>query len=75
MIGSPGSGKTMIARRLPTILPLMTFEEALEVTKFTVLPALCPQILLLSPKDLSEPAPYDIKRRPDRRRKIPKPAK
>jgi len=33
MIGSPGSGKTMIARRLPTILPLMTFEEALEVTK------------------------------------------
>lgn len=33
MIGSPGSGKTMMARRLPTILPDMTFEEALEVTK------------------------------------------
>lgn len=33
MIGSPGCGKTMIARRLPTILPAMTFEEALEVTK------------------------------------------
>ncbi|TYQ13149.1 UNVERIFIED_CONTAM: magnesium chelatase family protein [Acetivibrio alkalicellulosi] len=33
MIGSPGCGKTMIARRLPTILPSMTFEEALEVTK------------------------------------------
>lgn len=33
MIGSPGCGKTMIARRLPTILPYMTFEEALEVTK------------------------------------------
>ncbi|MEN2776560.1 YifB family Mg chelatase-like AAA ATPase [Acetivibrio clariflavus] len=33
MIGSPGSGKTMLARRLPTILPAMTFEEALEVTK------------------------------------------
>ena len=33
MIGSPGSGKTMAARRLPTILPDMTFEEALEVTK------------------------------------------
>lgn len=33
MIGSPGCGKTMIAKRLPTILPYMTFEEALEVTK------------------------------------------
>jgi len=33
MIGSPGCGKTMIARRLPTILPSLTFEEALEVTK------------------------------------------
>ena len=33
MIGPPGSGKTMLARRLPTILPDMTFEEALEVTK------------------------------------------
>ena len=33
MIGSPGSGKTMLARRLPTILPDLTFEESLEVTK------------------------------------------
>ncbi len=33
LIGSPGSGKTMMARRLPTILPDMSFEEALEVTK------------------------------------------
>lgn len=33
MIGSPGCGKTMIAKRLPTILPFMTFEEALDVTK------------------------------------------
>lgn len=33
MIGSPGCGKTMLARRLPTILPSMTFDEALEVTK------------------------------------------
>jgi magnesium chelatase family protein len=33
MIGPPGSGKTMLARRLPTILPDLTLNEALETTK------------------------------------------
>jgi len=33
MIGPPGSGKTMLARRMPTILPDITIEEALETTK------------------------------------------
>jgi magnesium chelatase family protein len=33
MIGPPGSGKTMIARRLPTILPPLTLQESLEITR------------------------------------------
>ena len=33
MIGSPGTGKTMLAKRVPSILPPMTLEEALETTK------------------------------------------
>ena len=33
MIGSPGAGKTMLARRIPSILPPMSVEEALEVSK------------------------------------------
>lgn len=33
MIGPPGSGKTMLAKRIPSILPALTFEEALDVTR------------------------------------------
>jgi magnesium chelatase family protein len=32
-VGPPGSGKTMLAKRLPTLLPPLAFEETLEVCK------------------------------------------
>lgn len=42
MIGLPGSGKTMLAKRVPSILPPMTLEEALETTKIHSIAGLMP---------------------------------
>ncbi len=42
LIGPPGSGKTMLARRVPSILPPMSLEEALEVTKLYSVSGLLP---------------------------------
>ncbi|MFP3898219.1 MAG: YifB family Mg chelatase-like AAA ATPase [Dehalococcoidia bacterium] len=43
MCGPPGSGKTMLARSLPSILPLLTMEEAIEVTKIYSVSGMLPQ--------------------------------
>ncbi len=43
MIGPPGSGKTMLAKRFPSILPLMTIEEAIETTKIHSISGLLPE--------------------------------
>jgi magnesium chelatase family protein len=43
LIGPPGAGKTMLARRLPSILPAVSLEEALEITKIHSVAGLLPR--------------------------------
>ena len=47
LIGSPGTGKTMLAQRMPSILPDLSFDVALEVTKIHSIAGLLPKVLPL----------------------------
>ena len=56
IVGPPGSGKTMLSKRLPGILPPMTLEESLETTKIhSVAGKLPPQISLITARPFRAP--------------------
>lgn len=56
MIGPPGSGKTMLARRLPSILPPMDFPSALEVSKiYSIMGQLAPKRGLMTERPFRSP--------------------
>jgi len=56
LIGPPGSGKTMLARRLPTILPTLSLEEAISTTKVhSICGLLLPRMALLAARPFRAP--------------------
>jgi magnesium chelatase family protein len=55
LIGPPGSGKTMLAKRLPTILPPLEFEESLEITKIHSVVGLTGKTGLITARPFKKP--------------------
>lgn len=69
MIGPPGSGKTMLARRLPTVLPQMSFDESIETTKIhSIMGLLKKGQPLIATRPYRSPPPHGFRRGAHRRR-------